>query len=183
MHRRLFAPAFALSVLPVTALAQNTNAPPPLTDQQKQAVQATFQRYRAQEEQLHQQLRYQVLSALTPAHRRELASLIGELSIEPNPDIQVAAERIDRALLSSEHQRILAAQQSFEAQSRQLHEQMRTELQSELPAHPNGENGRRGWAARMPRRQLSAGAIVLMTLTPHLPMEMGMRGGREMMRP
>ena len=46
--------AFALGMLPITALAQSTNALPQLTDQQKQAMRATFERYRAQEEQLHQ---------------------------------------------------------------------------------------------------------------------------------
>lgn len=169
-------------MLPVTALAQNTNVPPPLTDQQKQAARATFERYGLQEEQVHQQMRYQVLSALTLAHRRELASLIGELSIEPDPDLPAAAERIDRALLSSERQRILAAHQSFVAQSRQLREQMRAELQSELPARPNGENGHRNWAPQQ-QRQLSAGTIVLMTLTPRLPMGADRHGGPEMMHP
>jgi hypothetical protein len=171
--------AFALGMLPITALAQSTNALPQLTDQQKQAMRATFERYRAQEEQLHQQMRYQILSALTPVHRRELASLIGELSIDPNPNLQDAAARVDRALLSSERQRILSAHQTFETQSRQLHEQMRTELQSELPAHPGGDNGHRNGFA--PQHQVTAGMIVLMTLTPRPPM--GRHGGPEMMHP
>jgi hypothetical protein len=112
-------------------------------------------------------MRYQILSALTPNHRRELGMLIGELAIEPNPDLQAAATRIDRALLSSEQQRILAAHQAFETQSRQLREQMRTELQSELPAgHPGWRNGQRNGSAPQ-QRQLDAGTIVLMTLTPH----------------
>jgi len=166
MNKSFFAIVLALSVLPVTALAQDTNAAPQLTDQQKQTIRATFERYRTQEEQLHQQMRYQILSALTPVHRRELASLIGELAIEPNPDVQAAAARIDRALLSSEQQRILAAHQAFETQRRQLHEQMRTELQSELPAgHPDWHGPQNGSAAQ--RRQLDAGTIVLMSLTPH----------------
>lgn len=177
MKRSAFALAFALSALPITALAQNTNAPPQPTDQQRQALRATFERYGAQEEQLYQQMRYQILSALTPMHRRELASLIGELAIEPNPDLQAAATRIDRALLSSERQRILAADEAFHTQSRQLHEQMRTELQSELPAGlPSRDNGPRNDAARQEHRQLDAGTIVLMTLTPHPPMGMRDRG-------
>jgi hypothetical protein len=182
MNKSFFALALALSVLPVTALAQNTSGPPQLTDQQKQAMRATFDRYRAQEEQLHQQMRYQILAALTAVHRRELASLIGELAIEPNPDLRDAAARIDRALLSSERQRILAAHQTLETQSRQLHEQMRTELQSELPA---GYPSWRGSGNRpMPQQsQLDAGAIVLMTLTPHVQMGMGWHGGPGMMRP
>jgi hypothetical protein len=170
MNKSFFALALALSMLPVTALAQDTNAPPQLTDQQKQAIRATFQRYGAQEEQLHQQMRYQILSALTPNHRRELGMLIGELAVAPNPDLQAAATRIDRALSSSEQQRILAAHQAFETQSRQLRDQMRTELQSELPAgRPNwGRGSRNGWAPQQ-QRQLDAGTILLMTLTPHPP--------------
>jgi hypothetical protein len=166
MNKSIVALALALSVLPITALAQDSNTPPQLTDQQKQAIRATFERYGAQEQQLHQQMRYAILSALTPVHRRELASLIGELAIEVNPDLQTAATRIDRALLSSERQRILAAQQTFETQSRQLREQMRTELQSELPAgFPSRNHGPRS-GSRQPQ-QLDAGTIVLMALTPH----------------
>jgi hypothetical protein len=176
MNKNFFALALALSVLPVGALAQNTNTPPQLTEQQKQAIRATFERYGAQEEQLHQQMRYQILSALTPNHRRELGLLIGELAIEPNPDVQAAATRIDRALLSSEQQRILAAHQAFETQSRQLREQMRTELQSELPAgHPNWRNGPRQGSPPQ-QRQLDAGTIVLMTLTPRGPRGADWRG-------
>ncbi len=180
MTRNLFSLALALSVLPIPALAQSSGAPPQLTDQQKQAMHATFARYGAQQEQLRQQMRYDVLSALTPAHRRELASLIGQLAIEPNPDLQDAAARIDRALSSYERQRIVAAQQSFEVQRRQLRAQMRSELQSELPARPNGDKGPGSGPPRQ-HPQLSTGMIVLMTLTPHPPM--GEHGGPEMMHP
>ncbi len=135
-----------------------------------QAVRATFERFGAQEEQLHQQMRYQILSALTPNHRRELGLLIGELAIAASPDLQDAATRIDRALSSSEQQRILAAHQAFQTQSRQLREQMRTELQSELPAgHPSWDRGPRNGSAPEQRRQLDAGTIVLMTLSPQAP--------------
>ena len=109
MKKSFFPLALALSILPATALGQNAGAPPQMTDQQKQAIHATFERYGAQEMQLHQQLRYQILSALTAVHRRELASVIGALAIDPNPDVQAAATRIDRALLPYERQRILAA--------------------------------------------------------------------------
>lgn len=183
MKKSFFALALALSVLPVTALAQDTNAPPMPTDQQKQAMRATFERFGAQEQQLHQQMRYRVLSALTPVHRRELASLIGALAIEPDPDFRAAATRIDRALMSSERQQILSAHQNFETQSRQLHEQMRTELQSQLPAaHPSWNKGPMNASRRQPR-QLDAGTIVLMTLTPHPAMGLGWHGGPGMMHP
>ncbi len=176
MNKSFLALALALSVLPITAVAQDTNSPPQLTDQQKQTMRATFERYRAQEDQLHQQLRYQILTALSAVHRRELASLIGALAIDPNPDLQSAATRIDRALASNERQRILTAHQNYETQKRQLHEQMRTEIQSELPAgRPNWSHGSRNGQAAAQHRQLTAGTIVLMALTLH--MQMGPHGG------
>ena len=184
MNKSFLSLVLAVSMLPATALAQNTNAPPALTDQQKQAMRATFERYGAQEQQLHQQMRYQILSALTPVHRRELASLIGSLAIDPNPDLQAAATRIDRALSSSERQRILSAHQSFKTQSQALHQQMRTEMQSELPAgHPNWSNGSHNGPEHQQQRQLDAGMIVLMTLTPHPSMGPGWHGGPGMMHP
>lgn len=180
MNRNFFLLAFALSMLPATALAQSTSTSPQLTDQQKQAVRATFERYGAQKEQLHQQMREQILSSLTYVHRRELASVIGQLAIEPNPNLQDAAARIDRALSPYERQRIIAAHQAFETQSRQLHEQMRSELQNELPVHPHGDEDRRNESSRQ-QLQLSAGIIVLMTLAPHLHMDTGWHGGPAMM--
>jgi hypothetical protein len=178
MNKSFLALALALGALPVTGLAQNTSAPPAPTDQQKQAMRTTFERYRAQEQQLHQQMRYQILAALTTVHRRELASLIGELAVEPDPNLEDAAARIDRALAPYERQRILVAHQTFQTQSRQLREQMRAELQNELPAgQPGWHNGPRN-GSQPQQRQLDAGTIVLMTLTPHLQMGMGWHGGR-----
>jgi hypothetical protein len=178
MSKSYFALVFAgLSVLPAAAFAQSAGGPPSLTDQQRQAMHATFERYGAQEEQLRQQMRGEILSSLTSIHRRELATLIGELAIDPNPDLAGAAARIDRALLPSERQRILNAHQTFEAQRRQLHEQMRAELQSELPAARQGwDNGPHNGSAPQ-HRQLDAGTIVLMTLTPHPQMQMGWHDG------
>ena len=177
MNKNFFALVLSLAVLPVAAAAQtNTVAAPALSDQQRQMLHLTFERFGQQEQQLHQQLRSQVLAALTPVHRRELATLIGQLAIAPNPDLQAAATQIDRALLSSERGRILSAHQSFETQSRQLHEQMRAEMQREfpnMPDHPPMGNG-------MPQHpQLNAGAIVLMSLVPHPHMDW--HGGPGMM--
>jgi hypothetical protein len=171
MKRDIFALALALSVIPVAALAQGSNAPPALSPDQRQALHQTFERFAQQEEQLHQQMRWQILSVLSPVHRRVVGATIGELAIMPNPDVGAAAKRLDEMLSPGEQQRILAAHASFEAQSRQLHEQMRTELQSELPAaHQNfvyrgSQNG-----PMQERRQLDAGTLLLVTLTPHSEM-------------
>lgn len=177
MMRSLFALVLTLSVLPTAAFAQDASAPSKLTDQQKQTLHATFERYRAQEEQLHLQMRSQVLSVLTPLHRRELASFIGALAIEENPDMQAAAARLDRALSSYERARILAVQQSFQTQMHQVHEQMRAELQTELPARPSNWGGHPNGMPPERQQRLDAGTIVLMTLTPHMSMRPDWRGG------
>ena len=80
MNRSLLALALALGVTPVAALAQDTNAPAP-TAEQRQAMQQTFQQFAQQEGQLHEQMRTQILSALTPVHRRAVGATIGNLAI------------------------------------------------------------------------------------------------------
>lgn len=167
MSRKIYTLALALSVLPLAALAQETNAPPAPTADQRQAMRQTFERFGQQEEQLHQQMRWQILSALSPVHRRAVAATIGELAIAQSPDVQAAAKRLDHMLSPSEQQRIIAAHSSFAAQSRQLHEQMRTELQSEMPAGHQESMGHGQQNGAMPgHAQLDAGTLVLMALTP-----------------
>ena len=90
---------------------------------------------------------------------------------------------MDAMLSPGERQRIVAAHASFAEQSRQLHEQMRTELQSEMPAGQPGFMNHGSQNGAMPEhRQLNAGMLVLMALTPHPPM-LGMMGwhGPDMM--
>jgi hypothetical protein len=175
MNRSFFALALALGVLPVAAIAQDSNAPPSLTPDQRQAMHQTFERFAQQEEQLFQQLRWQILATLSPVHRRAVGATIGELAIAPNPDLQAAAKRLDQLLSGGEQQRILAAHEAFRTQSRQLHEQMRTELQQEMPAWHSGMTHGGPPDGSMPQhRQLDAGTLVLIALSPH-PL-MGMMG-------
>lgn len=174
MNKNFLVLALALSVMPVAALAQDTNAPPQLTPDQRQALHQTMQQFGQQEEQLHQQMRYQILSALSPVHRRVVAATIGELAISPNPDIATAAKRLDATLSGGEQQRILAAHATFESQSRQLRDQLKSTLQSEMPAgHSNWMNHGPQNGMRPQHPQFDAGTLVLMSLTPHSHM-MGM---------
>jgi hypothetical protein len=172
MNKSLFALALALSVLPTAALAQDTNAPAAPTPEQRQAMRQTFERFAQQEEQLHQQMRWQILSSLTPIHLREVAAVIGQLAVAQNPDSQAAAKQLDRALSPGERQRIMAAHESFKNQSMQLHEQMRTQMQSETPADHPPFMHHTGADQTTQRPPLDAGTILLMALSPH-PM-MGM---------
>ncbi len=174
MNKGFLSLALALSVLPISALADdNANATPP-TPTQRQAMYQTFQRFAGQERQLHDQMRSQVLASLTPIHRRAVAAEIGNLAIEPSPDPEAAAKRIDTILSPNERQRILEAHATFQSQSRQLHDQMRTELQNELPAgsHPPFMGGHSDMTRPAPR-QLDAGTLLLASLSPHPLMGMG----------
>ena len=174
MKRSLVALALAFSVLPTAALAQDTGARPAVTDQQRQAMHQTFEQFAQQEKQLHEQFRNQVLSSLSSAHRRAVAATIGELAIEPNPDMLAAAKRLDQILSPAERSRIMQAHDAFRTQSRQLHEQMKTDMQRIFPDHPmmnHPEN-------KMQHPTPDAGTVLMMALIPH-PM-MGMMHGMMM---
>jgi hypothetical protein len=173
MNKGIFALAFALSVLPISALAQDSNAPSAPTADQRQAIRQTFEQFGQQEEQLHQQMRYQMLSAMSPVHRRAVGALIGELAVAPNPDPQAAARQLDGMLSGAERQRIIAAHTTFESQSRQLHQQMKEQLQRVFPNAPN-DMMKHHSEHSMGSRQLDAGTLLLMGLSPQ-PM-MGMHG-------
>lgn len=174
MNRSFLALALALSVVPAAALAQDTGARPAMTDQQRQALHQTFEQYAAQEKQLHQQFRSQVLSSLTPAHRRAVAATIGELAVEENPDVQTAAKRLDQILSPAERSRIMQAHEAFRTQSRQLHDQMKSDMQRIFPNHPAMDHPQNKMRPPAP----DAGTILLMALSPH-PM-MGMMHGMMM---
>ena len=176
MNKSILALIVALGIIPIGALAQDANSPPAPTADQRQQMRQTFERFGQQEMQLHQQMRSQILSSLTPVHLRYVAATIGQLATEQNPDPQAAAKRLDQVLSPSERQRILAAHSSFRQQSMALHEQMRSQMQSEMPAgHPDwrGHDESKETMSQMPT---DAGSILLMALSPHPmfeTMEMG----------
>jgi hypothetical protein len=181
MNRTFLALALALSVIPVAALADDNDARAQLTPAQRQAVQQTFQRFATQEEQLHQQMRFQILSALSPVHRRAVGATIGDLAIEANPDVTAAAKRIDALLSPGERQRVLAAHTAFFTQSRQLHDQMRSELRSEMPAGDHPPSTKHDNDNAMTHMQPDAGMVLLGMLSPHLHMMGGHDHGSSMM--
>jgi|SRR5579883_2524013 len=177
MKTTLLALALALGMMPLAAPAQDTNPPPTsmqpaMTDQQRQALRQTMESFAQQEMQLHQQMRSQILSSVSPVHLRAIAATIGELAIAPNPDMQAAAKHIDMVLSPAERQRVMQAAQSFATQSRQLHEQLRTQMQSMMPAdHPDMMKPQNGMMQHPPQ---DAGSMVLMALAPHPMMDMMM---------
>ncbi|MFY9740063.1 MAG: hypothetical protein WAK11_13590 [Candidatus Cybelea sp.] len=166
MSKSFFALALALSLIPAAALAQDSTAPQPPTDAQRQAMHQMFQQFAQSERQLHDQLRSQILLGLTPVHRRAIAAEIGNLVISPNPDIDAAAKQIDAILSPGERQRILAAHAAYASQARQLHEQMKSQLQSEMPnAHPSMRDHM--MSAAMQTEMRDPGWILLRALPPH----------------
>lgn len=180
MNRTLMALALTLSVLPVAALAQDANAPAPPTDAQRQAMHQTFEQFRQQADQLHQQMRLQILGSMSSLHLREIGATMGQLAISPNPDMQSAARQIDRILSPGERQRILAIHTSFSTQMRQLHDQLRSQIQSEMPAGTNHPMMDRPKNGTMHGMMSDAGSVLLMALNPHSMMGM-MMGGHGMM--
>jgi hypothetical protein len=166
MSKSFFALALALSLIPAVALAQDTNTSQQPTDAQRQAMHQMHEQFEQSERQLHDQLRSQVLSGLTPAHRRAIAAEIGNLVISPNPDIDAAAKQIDAILSPGERQRILEAHAAYASQARELHEQMKSQLQSEMPDFQPSTRDHMMTAA-MQMQMRDPGWILLRALPPH----------------
>ena len=180
MNKGFLALALSLSILPISALADDSATTPPApTAEQRQAMHQAVDQFAKQEEQLHQQMRQQVLSSMTSSHLQAIATAIGQLAIAPSPDPEAAAKQIDAMLSPGEQQQIVAAHQSFVSQSMQLHRQLMTQMQSMMPAHPPMNGNRPHAVASMPH---DAGMLVLAVLSPHPMMgEMGMHGMGMMM--
>ena len=173
MSKSLFALALALSLVPAAALAQDTNSTQPPTDAQRQAMHQMFEQFAQSEHQLHDQLRSQILSGLTPVHRRAIAAEIGNLVTSPNPDMDAAAKQIDTILSPGERARILQAHTAYESQVHQLHEQMKSQMQSEMPdSHPSTRD--HTMSAAMQTQMRDPGWILLRALPPHEQGNMGM---------
>jgi len=173
MSKSFFALALALSLIPAAALAQDANTSQQPTDAQRQQMHQMREQFDQSERQLHDQLRSQIISSLTPVHRRALAAEIGNLVLSPNPDIDAAAKQIDAILSPSERQRILQAHAGYESQSRQLHEQMKSQLQSAMPNwHPPSHDHMMN--PSMQAQMRDPGWIVLHALPPHEHDKMGM---------
>jgi hypothetical protein len=165
MNKGILAFALALTILPVTALAQQNApaGPPDLTPAQQQALKTTFQAFRQQEEQLHTQFRTQVLASISPIHRKVVAEEIGQLAISANPNPELVAKQIDSLLSPSERQAILNAHSSLKTAAKALHEKMKAQIESQMPAGmPHHDHS--SMSKQHMQYNPDAGTIVLMTL-------------------
>jgi hypothetical protein len=147
---------FVLSAfLPSVALAQS---PPPVGPPPNPAA---FKQLHEKMEQIHRNLRSQVLGALTPAHRALLAHTVGDLAVAANPDPKAAAAKFDAALSASEKSAIQNAHKTAMTAMRQQMLAMRSQL------HPQGPQPQHSTSMRKhhERHEPSAGEIVLMVAT------------------
>jgi Spy/CpxP family protein refolding chaperone len=133
---------FALALAPGIAFAQTAPAAPPdgpgpagpgpAGMSRPHPDFAQMQQLRKQMMQIRQQARQQMLGALSPAHRKLLADVVGQLAVAPNPDRKAAVQTLDAALSPSESQAILAAESSARTQSRSLMETARAKFEASL---------------------------------------------------
>jgi hypothetical protein len=129
MNARFLLSALVLAAMPLAGFAQQPPPPPafggpPITAQQRQALQSFME----QAQKLHEQARAQMLAALTPEHKQLLATIAGQLAVSPNPDPSAAAEKLDAALSPQEKQGILKADDALHEQLKNLHQQMAARL-------------------------------------------------------
>jgi hypothetical protein len=181
MNKGFLALALALSLSPVAAIAQSVqpDAPPAMSDQQRQAMFNTFRTIHTQEETLHKTFRAQALASLTPIHRQAVAGLIGQLAISANPDKSVTAKQIDALLSGAERNQILAAHTNYLNQSKALHQQAMAQLQKYMPAGgpPQGQHTHVGMDGKGRTQINDPGEILLRALTED---SHGMHGGMGM---
>lgn len=154
-----------LAAIPAFVLAQGappmppgpSGAPWPRPD--FQMIRQTMQ----QRDAMYKQFRAKVLGALTPAHRNQLAAVIGQLAIAASPDPQAAIKKIDAFLSSGEKQAILNAEQSFRAQQGAQMEAMFAKFRAANPNFPSPRPMRSGEPKE--RRTPDAGELLFRLAT------------------
>ncbi|MGB8519299.1 MAG: hypothetical protein WCD38_03970, partial [Candidatus Tumulicola sp.] len=178
MTKHFLALALALVALPCAALADpndSAQAPSPLSPAQRQAMSGQIQAFRQKEMQMHQQLRSQILEAVSPDHRTAIADAIGQMVISASPDPAATAKQIDGVLSSGEQQRILSLHGAFVTQSQALMQQLHDQLARQGASSHGQWSNRPAHPMSMPGAN-DAGNVVLMVLAHRSPMMMGMPG-------
>ncbi len=178
MTKHFLALALALVALPCAALADpndSAQAPSPLSPAQRQAMSGQIQAFRQKEMQMHQQLRSQILEAVSPGHRTAIADAIGQMVISASPDPAATAKQIDGVLSSAEQQRILSLHGAFVTQSQALMQQLHDQLARQGASSHGQWSNPPGHTMPMSGAN-DAGNVVLMVLAHRSPTMMGMPG-------
>jgi hypothetical protein len=166
MKNVLLALSLALTLIPVSALAQTTpSAVRSITPAQRQAMYQQFQAFHQREEQLHQQFRGQILGTLSGDQRSQAANLIGQLAVSSSPDPKAAAAQLDSMLSQGQKQQILNAHNTFRAQSKALHEQMFRQMRNSMPGGGPPMSEHKGMDMEHSQMQPDAGMILLHVLS------------------
>jgi len=154
-----------LAAIPALVLAQAASPMPP-GPSGAPWPRPDFQMMRQNMEQqraMHKQLRAKVLAVLTPAHRNQLAAVIGQLAIAASPDPRGAIKKIDAFLSSGEKQAILNAVQASMAQQRAQMQAMMAKVRAANPNFPSPRPMRSGEPKE--RHTADAGALLFMLAT------------------
>jgi Spy/CpxP family protein refolding chaperone len=178
-HPRYALAAFTLALFCAPALAGAQEAPPdgpPGAAAPAAAGTPNPERFaemretRAQLDAIREQARYQMLAALTTAHRTQLATIVGGLAIAPKPDVATAAKQIDASLSAREARAILTIESNQRTSSRALMESERAKFEATLdPAERAKMEARHhpmGAGPRANRPAPDAGFILLHAALP-----------------
>jgi hypothetical protein len=165
--------------------ASGSGAPPAPNPARMAAMRAV----REQMETLHKQTRLAMLASLTPQHRQQLATLIGQFAISANPDRQALERSVDALLTRNEAQSIVNLAASERTNSRSLMEAARAQMEASMTADERARMQARDaqMASRGPRamgmasaRTPDPGAELLRTIVaarePHGMPGMGREG-------
>jgi Spy/CpxP family protein refolding chaperone len=145
--RTRFGAAFGLallSVLPIVAKAQELGPPPPdgapgamapaAAGTPNPARMASMREARAASERIRAQARLAMLAALTPQHRTQFGTLVGEFATAATPDLSVTAKQIDALLSVREARAIVVAEQTARTNERSLRDAERASFEATLTA-------------------------------------------------
>lgn len=158
-----------LAAIPAFVLAQGAPPMPP-SPSGAPWPRPDFQMLRQnmqQQQAMHKQFRAKVLGLLTPAHRNQLASVVGQLAISASPDPQGAIKKIDAFLSSGEKQAILSAAQTFRTQQRARMQAMMAKFRAANPSFPSPRPMRSGEPKE--RHATDAGELLFMLVTGGAP--------------
>jgi Spy/CpxP family protein refolding chaperone len=174
--KRIALVALAFALAPVSAFADDTPpaGPPPADGPGAMGAPsperiAAMRQTREQLRLLHNQTRTQVIASLTPQHRAQLATLIGQFAVTPNADRRALVRSIDAILSRNEAQSVVNLVSSERANARSVMEAERAQFESTLSA-----DQRAAMAARSQRMES------MRAETTHAPRPID--AGRELLR-
>lgn len=148
-------PAAAKAVSPPVHAWPATPGFTPADLAQLKALAPAFTALGEKQRALMESSRAKLFAAITPAHRRAVAQIIGELVMSSDPDGNAAAKQIDAVLSPAEKSAVIAANAAARAQDVKLREQGET-LRARLEAitkRMEAERKAAGWPTPAPMAQ------------------------------